>query len=93
MLPLTVDMEDRFGQAKTGVLPRTLALDDPPRSRGYAAGDLSYWAPSGRIAIVYDTLGRSTPPPGLVRLGTVDNGLRAVASASNDFTMTIRRGE
>jgi hypothetical protein len=92
MLPITVDMEDRFGQAKTGLLPRALPLDDPSGSRHYAAGDLSYWSPSGRIAVVYDALGRSVPPPGLVRLGTVDSGLRAIAGAGNDFTMTIRRG-
>jgi hypothetical protein len=91
MLPISVDMEDRFGQAKTGVLPRAVPLDDAARSRGYAAGDLSYWSPSGRIAVVYDALGRSVPPPGLVRLGAVQTGLRAIASAGNDFTMTIRR--
>jgi hypothetical protein len=92
MLPITVDMEDPFGQAKTGQLPRALPLDDPKRSRSYAAGDLSYWSPSRKIAVVYDVLGRSVPPPGLVRLGTVQTGLQAIASAGNDFTMTIRRG-
>jgi hypothetical protein len=55
-------------------------------------GDLSYWSPSGRIAVVYDALGRSVPPPGLVRLGTVQTGLESIGSAGNDFTMTIRRG-
>ena len=92
MLPITVDMEDPFGQAKTGRLPHALPLDDPDRSRNYAAGDLSYWSSSGTIAVVYDALGRSVPAPGLVRLGTVQTGLRAIASAGNDFTMTIRRG-
>jgi hypothetical protein len=90
-LPITVDMEDPFGQAKTGRLPRALALDHAERSRRYAAGDLSYWSPSASIAVVYDVLGRSVPPPGLVRLGTVQTGLRAIASAGNHFTMTIRR--
>ena len=37
-----------------------------------------------------DALGESVPPPGLVRLGGVDTGLSAIASAGNDFTMTIR---
>lgn len=92
MLPITVDMEDPFGQAKTAQLPRALPLADADRSRSYAAGDLSYWSPSGKIAVVYDALGRSVPAPGLVRLGTVQTGLEAIASAGNDFTMTIRRG-
>jgi hypothetical protein len=93
MLPITVDMEDRFGQAKTGLLPRALRLDDPARSRSYAAGDLSYWSPSGRVSVVYDALGRPVPPPGLVRLGTVDTGLQTIARTGNDFTMTIRRAQ
>ena len=78
--------------SETGQLPRALPLDDPERSRNYAAGDLSYWSPSRKIAVVYDVLGRSVPPPGLVRLGTVQTGLQGIASAGNDFTMTIRRG-
>ena len=93
MLPVTVDMDDPFGQAKTGPLPRQLAIEDVTRSQSYGAGELSYWSPSGKLAIVYDALGKSVPPPGLVRLGTVDTGLRAIASAGNDFTMTIRRGD
>jgi hypothetical protein len=91
MLPATVQMEDRFGQAKTGLLPRTVPLDEAERSRNYATGDLSYWSPGGRLAVVYDTLNRSIPPPGLVRLGTVQTGLQAIASAGNHFTMTIKR--
>jgi hypothetical protein len=90
-LPITVEMEDPFGQAKTGRLPRALALDHPERSRNYAAGDLSYWSVNGSIAVVYDALGWSVPPPGLVRLGTVQTGLRAIATAGNHFTMTIKR--
>jgi hypothetical protein len=91
MLPVSVDMDDPFGQAKTGLLPRALDVDDATRFRRYAAGDLSYWSPSGKIAVVYDALGQSVPPPGLVRLGTVDAGLSAIAAAGNHFTMMIRR--
>jgi hypothetical protein len=91
-LPIRVTMEDPFGQAKTGPLPSKLDVEDATRSSSYRAGDLSYWSPSGKLAIVYDALGRSVPPPGLVRLGTVDSGLRAIASAGNDVTMTIRPG-
>jgi hypothetical protein len=90
MLPITVDMEDPFGQAKTGRLPGALDVEDATRSRSYAVGDLSYWSPSGSLAVVYDALGRSVPPPGLVRLGRVQTGLEAVAKAGNDFAMTIR---
>ena len=68
-------------------------LDDSERSQSYAAGELAYWTPSARIAVVYDTVGRSVPPPGLVRLGTVDTRLPAIASAGNNFTMTVRRSQ
>jgi hypothetical protein len=95
MLPITLEMDDLFGQAKTSQLPRELDVDHATRSRSYRARDLSYWSPTGKpaskIAIVYDSWGLSVPPPGLVRLGTVDAGLDAIASAGRDFTMTIRR--
>jgi len=90
MLPVSVDIDDPFGQAKTGTLPRALDVDDATRSRRYATGDLSYWSPSGKLAIVYDALGESVPPPGLVRLGTVDTGLSEIASAGDHSTLTIR---
>jgi hypothetical protein len=44
-----------------------------------------------RNDVVYDALGQSVPPPGLVRLGTADAGLSAIAAAGNHFTMMIRR--
>ena len=90
MLPITMEMEDPFGQAKTGRLPAALDVEDSRPSRSYATGDLSYWSPSGKLAVVYDALGRSVPPPGLVRLGNVQTGLEDIASAGDDFTMTIR---
>jgi hypothetical protein len=91
MLPASVEMDDSFGQAKTGRSPRALDVADATRSRRYSAGDLSYWSPSGKLAIVYDALGELVPPPGLVRLGTVDAGLSVIASAGNHVTITIRR--
>ncbi|MEV4171256.1 hypothetical protein [Nonomuraea sp. NPDC049709] len=41
--------------------------------------------PAGRL------LGQSVPPPGLVRLGSVDSGLDDLASAGNRFTVRIDR--
>ena len=37
-----------------------------------AVGAIYYWPPSGVIAIVNDDLGQTVPPPGMIRLGTVD---------------------
>ncbi|MEU8378743.1 cyclophilin-like fold protein [Streptosporangium sp. NPDC048865] len=50
-----------------------------------------YWPPGGDIAIVYDDLGRSVPPPGMVRLGSVDGGPDTLARAGNRFTVWIDR--
>jgi hypothetical protein len=89
MLPVTIDTRDLFGQAKAGELPRALAADDTAGVSGYAVGDLGYWSPSGDLAIFYADDGQSLPPPGLVRLGTVDTELTAVADAGNRSRMTI----
>jgi hypothetical protein len=59
-------MEDRYGQAKAGQLPRNLAADDTARVSDYAVGDLGYWSPSGDLAIFYADDGQTLPPPGLV---------------------------
>jgi hypothetical protein len=47
-----------------------------PRHRG-----VYYWPDGGYFAVFYDDLGQQVPPPGLVRLGVVDGGLDAIASA------------
>jgi len=48
MLPVSVEMDDPFGQVKAGPLPRALRVDAATRSRRYTAGDLAYWPPSGK---------------------------------------------
>jgi hypothetical protein len=89
MLPVTIVTRDLFGQAKADQLPRNLAAGDTGRASDYAVGDLGYWSPTGDLAIFYADDGQSLPPPGLVRLGTVDGELNAVADAGNHSTMTI----
>jgi hypothetical protein len=89
MLPVTIVMQDRYGQAKAGQLPGNLAAEDTARVSDYAVGDLGYWSPSGDLAIFYADDGQTLPPPGLVRLGTVDTGLVAIAAAGNNSKLTI----
>ena len=52
---------------------------------------LYYWPPSGDVGIVYDDLGQTVPPPGMVQLGTVTSRLPTIASAGNRFTVSIER--
>jgi hypothetical protein len=91
MLPLTLHLSDPMGQAKSGPLPRFRSLDVAGANRTHKArvGELAYWSPSSTFAIVYDDLGQTVPPPGLVRLGVIDNGLPEVADAGNGFTVHI----
>ena len=89
MLPLTVDLRDPFGQAKSGALPHLLAIDGTNREFHPRTGEIYYWPDGGDLAIFHDALGQAVPPPGLIRLGTVDTGLDALASPG-DVTVTIR---
>jgi hypothetical protein len=92
MLPVTVDMQDPFGQAKSGPLPRALPVAGTAREFQPITGGIYYWPDGGDLAVFYDSLGQAVPPPGLVRLGSVDTGLDAIASRG-DVTVTIQRAD
>ena len=95
MLPVTLDMDDRFGLAKASQLPRELDVDHATRSRSYTVGDLVVLVThADKIA------------DRLRRLGSVGSRRRvSFASAPSmpgwtrlpqqamHFTMTIRRGQ
>ncbi|MGN7200422.1 cyclophilin-like fold protein [Arthrobacter sp. SAFR-044] len=89
LLPVTVTMYDLFGREKPGPLPRPLGPDGE-RVFTFEPGDISYWSPTGEVAIFYRSDdSRPVPDPGLVRLGTVTDGLDVISNAGADFTLTI----
>jgi hypothetical protein len=88
-LPVSVEMEDRFGQAKTGQLPDELPDDDAAGLLDPSAGHLAYWPPDDTLVVVTTDLGPSIPEPGLVVLGVVDTGLDALAATNDRFEVTI----
>jgi hypothetical protein len=88
MLPLTVAMSDLFGREKPGPLPRALT-GDVEHVFTYRIGQLAYWPPDHNIFVVYDGDGLTVPSPGLVQLGTVDAGLDVIATAGDDFELTM----
>ena len=88
MLPVTVPMGDLFGREKPGPLPRALTGEVEPVFI-YRVGQIAYWPPNDDIFIVYEGDGMRVPSPGLIPLGTVDNGLDVIAAAGDDFDMTI----
>jgi hypothetical protein len=91
MLPMTIRMHELLNQEKAGELPRDITVGRAQRESTYEVGGIGYWAPGNDIAIIYAGGGRPIPQPGLVRLGTVHTGLGVIASAGDDFEMTIER--
>jgi hypothetical protein len=91
LLPVQLTLRDPMGQAKSGRLPAPLPAVDADRVTDPEVAGLYYWPPSGDVAIVYDDLGQTVPPPGMVRLGTITSGLPTIASAGNRFTVSIER--
>ncbi len=78
-LPARLRLRDAWGQAKTGRLSYPLTLDGVARARDPRPGGVYNWPDTAALAIYYDDLGQSVPPPGLIRLGTVRAGLAALA--------------
>ncbi|GIF69204.1 hypothetical protein Ais01nite_72390 [Asanoa ishikariensis] len=89
MLPATVDLRDVWGQAKSGRLPRTIAVESGRPTHDPVPGELYFWPRTDVIAIYYDDLDQRVPDPGLVRLGIVDTGLADLADAGRTVTVRI----
>lgn len=84
-MPLGLTLHDPMGQAKSGPLPSPVDVTGAEPVSDPRVGELYYWAPSNTVAIFYDDLGQTVPPPGLVRLGVVDSGLASISAAGNRF--------
>ncbi|WP_238157662.1 cyclophilin-like fold protein [Aeromonas salmonicida] len=72
MLPLTLPLEDYASTEKIAYLPRKLTTQDAPKGIDPDAGDITYYAPWGNLAIFYRDFGYST---GLIKLGRIESGL------------------
>jgi hypothetical protein len=76
LLPLSLTLTDYADIERIADLPRKLSTAGAPAGMAPKAGDISYYAPWGNLAIfVEDGKGSSR---GLVRLGRVDTGLPAL---------------
>ncbi len=71
MLPLEVTLTDFHGTEKVANLPAPLPTEGAPEGYEPAAGDLTYYAPWGNLALFYSEFDYSR---GLVRLGEVASG-------------------
>lgn len=71
-LPLNLILRDYAATEKIADLPGALSIKGAPGAYKPAAGDISYYAPWGNLAIFYKDGHLSS---GLVRLGRLDSGL------------------
>ena len=88
LLPATIRVEDYAGTEKISYLPRTLSTQAAPAGSDPAAGDFTYYAPWGNLAIFYKDFGYSN---GLVILGKIESGLENIAAVKDNTTIRIEK--
>jgi len=84
MLPLSLIMEN-YANERIAYLPRKLSDKDAPMGSTPKAGDLSYYAPWGNMAIFLEDFRYSK---GLLPLGKIDSGLE-LFQQDGPFTVRI----
>jgi hypothetical protein len=87
LLPLTTTLDDYASTEKVAELPKRLRTNDTPAGIDPAVGDVTYYAPWGNLAIFYRDFGYAR---GLVKLGTIDAGIEALARPGS-IKVTIER--
>ncbi|MBT2766263.1 hypothetical protein J7J08_01260 [Stenotrophomonas sp. ISL-67] len=74
-LPLTLQLDDYAATEKIAQLPRRLSVAGEPAGITPVAGDITFYAPWGNLAIFHKPFGYSK---GLVRLGHIEGGLQVL---------------
>ena len=75
LLPLKLTLEDYAKTEKIANLPGRLSTADSPAGTSAQAGDITYYAPWGNLAIFYKPFGFAA---GLVTLGKLDRGAQGM---------------
>lgn len=86
LLPLTLELKDYNSTEKISYLPKKLPLKDSPSGCIPSAGDITYYAPWGNIAIFYRDFSYSA---GLIRLGRIDSGVNYLEKWTESKTVRI----
>ncbi|WP_316013617.1 cyclophilin-like fold protein [Roseobacter sp. HKCCA0434] len=89
LLPLDLTLSDYHGIEKVSDLPRAIDTSDAPASYEPSAGDITFYAPWGNLAIFYKPFQSSR---GLVRLGAFDGTVDALLQDS-PFEIRIERAD
>ncbi|MGW4490520.1 cyclophilin-like fold protein [Streptomyces sp. NPDC004376] len=90
-LPVTVQMSDMLDRELYGALPEPLPVAERDRQTDYQAGQLVYWPPGPGLAAYYEHAGPPVPAPGMVVLGTIDEGLDAFTGHDGTAEATVDR--
>ncbi|MCM3791540.1 cyclophilin-like fold protein [Domibacillus indicus] len=85
-LPLTITLEDYAQTEKISYLSKKLTTEKAPSGSEPSAGDFTYYAPWGNLAIFYKDFGYST---GLIKLGKIESGIEKLESIQGNFTVQI----
>lgn len=75
LLPLKLELEDYHGIEKISDLPKKLRRDQSPEGFAARAGDITYYAPWGNLAIFYRDFDYAR---GLVPLGHINADISAL---------------
>jgi hypothetical protein len=87
LLPLTITVTDFHATEKIGDLPRRLTTEGAPDGTAASAGDITYYAPWGNLALFYRDFAHSD---GLVRLGSFGpEAADVLADLDDGTTVTI----
>lgn len=88
-LPLTLNFSDYAGAEKIAYLPEKLTTQGMT-SAANVAGDFTYYAPWGNLAIFYRGEGHDG---NLYTLGHIESGKEVLATLTSNFSATISRVE
>ena len=75
LLPLTLTLTDYASTEKVSDLPRKLSTKGAPPGTAASAGDISYYAPWGNLALFHRDFEYSS---GLVKLGALHGGIEVL---------------
>lgn len=89
LLPLKVKLEDYASTEKIAYLPSKLSTRGAPAAIDPEAGDVTYYAPWGNLALFYKDFRRS---PNLVKLGRIVEGFDVLKVAGTS-EITIERDD
>ncbi|WNS78582.1 cyclophilin-like fold protein [Domibacillus sp. DTU_2020_1001157_1_SI_ALB_TIR_016] len=87
-LPLTITLEDYAQTEKISYLSKKLSTEKASSGSEPLAGDFTYYAPRGNLAIFYKDFGYSN---GLIKLGKIESGVEKFESIKDNFTVQIEK--